>query len=134
MLQKLCAKYDNLADIDKVAAVSRKVESVKLVMQENVSMALRNVVKLESIQQAAEELQQQAGIFQKQSKDLKSKMWWKNMKMKLIIAFIVLAIIGIIVGVAVAYAKQNNIVFSKMESINRGKKRTVPPISREESL
>ena len=109
MLQKLCAKYDNLADIDKVAAVSRKVESVKLVMQENVSMALRNVVKLESIQQAAEELQQQAGIFQKQSKDLKNKMWWKNMKMKLIIAFIVLAIIGIIVGVAVAYAKQNNI-------------------------
>jgi hypothetical protein len=53
MLLKICQKYDNLAEVDKLAAVSKKVDSVKLVMQENVDMALQNCVKLESIEKAA---------------------------------------------------------------------------------
>jgi hypothetical protein len=78
------------------------VDSVKLVMQENVDLALQNCVKLENIERAAEELQQQAGVFKRNANELKNKMWWKNMKMKLIIGFIILAILGIIIGVAVA--------------------------------
>lgn len=53
LFDRICRKYDNLAEVDKLAAVSKKVESVKLTMQENVDMALRNCVKLESIEQAA---------------------------------------------------------------------------------
>jgi len=34
-------------------------------------------------------------------------MWWKDMKMKFIIAFIVLAILGIIIGV-IAYMVNSN--------------------------
>lgn len=107
LLQKVCVKYDNLAEVDKLAAVSRKVDAVKLVMQDNINVALQNCVKLESIEQTSEELQQQAGIFKKSANELKNKMWWKNMQMKLIIAFIVLAILGIIIGVSVAYSQQN---------------------------
>lgn len=55
MLQKICAKYDNLAEVDKLASVTRKVETVKLVMQENVDLALKNCVKLETIERAAGE-------------------------------------------------------------------------------
>jgi vesicle-associated membrane protein 4 len=76
-------------------------------MQDNIDVALRNCVKLESIEAQAEELQQQAGVFKKSAHELKNKMWWKNMKMWLIIAFIVLVILGIIIGVAVAYSKKN---------------------------
>lgn len=94
--------------MDKLAAVSRKVESVKLVMQDNVNVALQNCVKLESIEEVAEELQQQAGVFKRSANDLRKKMWWKNMRMKLIIGFLILAVLGIIIGVAVAYSKQNN--------------------------
>lgn len=53
LLPKLCAKYDNLEEVDKLASVTKKVESVKLVMQENVDIALQNCVKLEVIEQAA---------------------------------------------------------------------------------
>ena len=53
LLQKICQKYDNLAEVDKLAAVAKKVDSVKLVMQENVDIALQNCVKLESIERAA---------------------------------------------------------------------------------
>jgi hypothetical protein len=101
-----CQKYDNLAEVDKLAAVQKKVESVKLVMQENVDIALQNCVKLETIEKAAEELQQQAGVFKRNANELKKKMWWKNIKMKLIIATIILVILGIIIGVAVAMSKQ----------------------------
>jgi hypothetical protein len=54
---------------------------------------------------STEELQQQAGVFKKNANELKNKMWWKNMKMRLIIATIVLVILGIIIGIAVAMSK-----------------------------
>jgi hypothetical protein len=53
MFQKICQKYDNLAEVDKLASLSKKVDTVKLVMQENVDAALQNCVKLESIERAA---------------------------------------------------------------------------------
>jgi len=99
LLQKICQKYDNVADVDKLAAVQKKVDTVKLVMQENVDIALQNCVKLESIERAAEELQQQAGVFKRNANELKKKMWWKNIKMKLIIGAIILIILGIIIAV-----------------------------------
>ena len=79
-MQKICQKYDNLNEVDKLASVSLKVDSVKLVMQDNVDMALKNCVKLESIEQAAEQLQQQAGVFKRNAHELKKRMWWKNLK------------------------------------------------------
>jgi hypothetical protein len=53
LLSKLCKKYDNLNEVDKLASVAMKVDSIKLVMQDNVDMALQNCVKLESIEKAA---------------------------------------------------------------------------------
>jgi hypothetical protein len=101
MFLKICQKYDNIEEVDKLAALSKKVDAVKVVMQENVDMALRNCVKLENIERQAEELQQSAGVFKRGATDLKNKMWWKNIKMKLIIAAIILVILGIIIAVAV---------------------------------
>jgi hypothetical protein len=53
MLRKLCEKYDNLAEVDKLAAVMNKVDAVKLVLQENVQVALANCVALDNIEKAA---------------------------------------------------------------------------------
>jgi hypothetical protein len=107
LLQKICQKYDNLNEIDKLASVSLKVESVKLVMQDNVDLALQNCVKLESIEKAAEELQQQAGVFKRNAHELKKRMWWKNLKMKLIIGGIILVILGVIAGIIAYMVEQN---------------------------
>ena len=53
LFMKLCLKYDNLAEVDKIAAVGKKVETVKLVVSENVELALQICVKLETIEKAA---------------------------------------------------------------------------------
>lgn len=87
MLKQIAQKYDNVAEIDKLSAVQKKVDAVKLVMQENVDIALQNCVKLERIEQQAEELQQQAGVFKRNANELKKKMWWKNIKVSLILCF-----------------------------------------------
>ena len=101
VLTGVCSKYDDLASVDRMASVNKKVDTVKLVMQENVDMALQNCVKLEHIERAAEELQQQAGVFKHNAKELKKKMWWKKTKMQLLVAFLVLAVLGAIIAIIV---------------------------------
>eukprot|EP00286_Rhodomonas_abbreviata_P002507 CAMPEP_0181346076 /NCGR_PEP_ID=MMETSP1101-20121128/33121_1 /TAXON_ID=46948 /ORGANISM="Rhodomonas abbreviata, Strain Caron Lab Isolate" /LENGTH=222 /DNA_ID=CAMNT_0023458137 /DNA_START=38 /DNA_END=706 /DNA_ORIENTATION=- len=96
-LDKQCSSM--LLKLDKLASLERKVDTVKLVMQENVDAALQNCVKLESIEKAAEELQQQAGVFKRNANELKNKMWWKNMKMRLIIAAVIIVILGVIAAI-----------------------------------
>ena len=88
LLQKICVKYDNLEEVDKLHAVYKKVDTVKLVMQDNVDQALQNCVKLENIEKQAEELQQQAGVFKRNANELKKKMWWKNIKVSLSLSLI----------------------------------------------
>ena len=108
LLQKVFQKYDNVAEVDRLSQVNQKVENVKLVMQENVEMALANCVVLENIENMTEDLQNQAGMFQSNTHDLRRKMWWKNVKMKIILALIVIAILtAIIVPVALWLDGQN---------------------------
>lgn len=102
MMTILCKKYNDLEKVDKMAAVAKKVENVKIVMQDNVDAALQNCVKLENIERQAEELQMQAGVFKKNANELKNKIRCKEIRLKLIIATCVLAVLGAIIGI-IAY-------------------------------
>ena len=44
----------------------------------------------------------------KYNEELKNKMWWKNMRMKIMVGAFVLVLIGIIVGIAVGISNKNN--------------------------
>jgi len=106
LLQLICQKYDNVADVDSLASVTQKIDSVKLQMQENIDLALQNCVKLESIEKTTEDVQQQAGIFKRNALTLKHRMWCENMKVWLILGLVVLALLALVVGLAVFYAQQ----------------------------
>jgi hypothetical protein len=106
LLRKLCEKYDNLHEVDKLAAVINKVESVKLVLQENVQVALANCVTLDNIQQAAQDLQAHAGMFKKGATQLKKQMWWKNFRMKMLLGFVILVILLVIIIPIAVWAKR----------------------------
>jgi hypothetical protein len=55
LLRDMCMKYDNLDEIDKLASVTKKVEVVRMVMEENVRIALENACKIEAIQEKTSE-------------------------------------------------------------------------------
>ena len=52
--------------------------------------------RIEVIVDKTEDLQSQADQFRRQGRDLRNKMWWQNMKMKLLIAAAVLLLIIVI--------------------------------------
>ena len=116
--QRLCAQYDDLANVDSLHATLAKVETVKVVMQDSIELALQNCVSLEAIDQKADELQSQAGMFKSRAKTLRKQMWWKKCKMQMLIAFIILTIIGVIVVVILAYTGQ----FDKKKGKDKKKK------------
>lgn len=91
---------------NKVNEVNEKLDKVKVIMNDNIDLALQNCTKLETMELKSEELLQQAGVFKKSAKDIRNKLWWKNMRAKLIIATVVFIIIGIITAIFVVYTKQ----------------------------
>ena len=50
-MRKLCIKYNNPGDVDALAATHKKVTAAKIVMQENIQLALNNCVKIEHLEQ-----------------------------------------------------------------------------------
>lgn len=52
--------------------------------------------RIEVIVDKTEDLQSQADQFRRQGRDLRNKMWWQNMKMKLLIAAAVILLIIVI--------------------------------------
>lgn len=104
-LKSLALKYDDIELVDKLMKVQNKVNVVTLTMQNNIDVALQNCVKAEKIESDTEVLMQQAGIFKDRSRDLKLKMWWQNMKMRIMIVGVALIILGIVIGLAVAMSQ-----------------------------
>jgi vesicle-associated membrane protein 7 len=94
----LCTTLGNdYAAGDRVASVMREVESVKGVMSDNINHAMSNLESTEALNNATEEMRAQSSMFNKQAKTAKNKMWWKNMKLNLVVGLIAVAIIGYIV-------------------------------------
>ena len=106
LLTKIVNKYDDVRNVDQVSVVQRKVDKVQFQMQENIDQALSNCVKLEQIEKQSEDLQREAGVFRKGATDLKNKVRWEEIRLKLCIAFFVLAVLGAVIGVAVYMSEQ----------------------------
>ena len=64
---------------------------------QNIEKVLDRGEKLELLVDKTENLRYQADQFQKGGKALRNKMWWQNIKMKLLVALIVCIVIVIIV-------------------------------------
>ncbi|KDP20321.1 hypothetical protein JCGZ_06407 [Jatropha curcas] len=88
---------DHPEEISKLAKVKAQVSEVKGVMMENIEKVLDRGEKIELLVDKTENLRSQAQDFRQQGTKIKRKMWIENMKMKLIVFGIVLALILIIV-------------------------------------
>ena len=84
-----------------------KVNEVKNIMHENIERAAENCVKLESIDRRAEELMQDAAVFQTNARKLKRDMWWKNIKMWSLVLVPTTLLLAVIISIIYTY-NQNN--------------------------
>jgi len=88
---------DHPEEISKLAKVKAQVSEVKGVMMDNIEKVLDRGEKIELLVDKTENLRFQAQDFQKKGTELRRKMWFQNMKVKLIVLGIVVALILIIV-------------------------------------
>jgi ribosomal protein L14E/L6E/L27E len=101
-------RYENPANVDKLVAVSEKVEVVKTVMKDNINELLQNTEKLEDIEKKSELLNKQASDFSKGTKDLATKMFWKKWKMRLLIGGLITAVLILIIVPTAVSASQTS--------------------------
>ncbi|KAI9115162.1 hypothetical protein K1719_014175 [Acacia pycnantha] len=87
---------DHPEEISKLAKVKAQVSEVKGVMMENIEKVLDRGEKIELLVDKTENLRSQAQDFKAQGTKVKRKMWIQNMKMKLIVFGIVVALLLIL--------------------------------------
>uniref|UniRef100_A0A7S3F7G4 V-SNARE coiled-coil homology domain-containing protein n=1 Tax=Haptolina ericina TaxID=156174 RepID=A0A7S3F7G4_9EUKA len=98
VLQKQMDAFSRERDpnMDRVGRVQGEIEEVRQVMVENIDRVLERGEKIELLVDKAENLNQQAFKFRKQSTALKRAMWMKNLKLYALVAFILGVIVLII--------------------------------------
>ena len=86
--RELCTKNENLGS-DKISKIGSKIEEVKLVVEQNINRVLQNAEDLEAVETKSEILRQDAQQFQRRGENIKRALWWRNFKLKCIIALLV---------------------------------------------
>ncbi|XP_024008617.1 putative vesicle-associated membrane protein 726 isoform X3 [Eutrema salsugineum] len=87
---------DHPEEISKLAKVKAQVTEVKGVMMENIEKVLDRGEKIELLVDKTENLRSQAQAFRTQGTKMRRKMWLDNMKIKLVVFGIIVALILII--------------------------------------
>lgn len=84
------------ADSKKLQQTQAQVDEVVGIMRTNVEKVLERDQKLSELDDRADALQQGASQFEQQAGRLKRKFWWKDIKMCIILAVVVLILLFII--------------------------------------
>ncbi|KAH9603636.1 hypothetical protein KSS87_012451 [Heliosperma pusillum] len=88
---------DHPDEMNKLAKVQAQISEVKGVMMENIEKVLDRGEKIELLVDKTENLRSQAQDFRQQGTKIRRSMWLQNMKIKLIVLGIIIALILIIV-------------------------------------
>lgn len=97
LFRTLCDKYNTVENVDKVASVNMQVEEVKGVMQNNIQSVLRNQENIETLLDQTDTMKNEATGFQRSANRAKDKLWWKNVKLQIVIIALVLIFIALII-------------------------------------
>lgn len=93
---------------EKLIQVQEKIETIKSVMHDNITVAIGNTENLDKIAEQAENLKYSSHNFNDQAKKLKNNLWWKQIKLYIMIAVVFIIILSILVTVIVLYSQNNS--------------------------
>jgi vesicle-associated membrane protein 7 len=115
-LDKDCAKlfasiagtYDDRTKVDKLSEVMNQVDGVKTVMHNNIQVVLSNTEKMEVVEQKTNDLNEQAKVFRNTGRKLRRQMWWKNVKLTILLSVCAILVILIILAVLGVFKKSSS--------------------------
>lgn len=96
-------------EISKTAAVLKQVNDVKGIMVENIEKVLARGEKIEVLVEKTDDLRVQAQRFQKEGRNLRNKFWWQNLRMKIVLALVVV-LLAVIIFVLVCFSGGNSCI------------------------
>ena len=99
----------------KVQTVQQQVTEVKEIMMDNIEKVLDRGEKIEVLVDKTEALRFQADNFHKQGRALRNRMWWNNLKMKLILLAFVIGV-GVIIFCVFCFGGDKNCTAKKKKS------------------
>ncbi|XP_053326047.1 vesicle-associated membrane protein 4 [Spea bombifrons] len=82
---------------DKIRQVQNQVDEVIDVMQENITKVIERGERLDELQDKSESLSDNATAFSSRSRQLRRQMWWRDCKMKVIVAFVIILVLLVII-------------------------------------
>lgn len=97
---KMVMEQYNAHDQNKIGRVQAQVAEVKDIMQENIEKVLEREELIVSLVDKSEALSNSSDIFKHNSKKLKRALWWKNIKLLILIGFIIIVLIYVILAAA----------------------------------
>jgi len=93
---------------DKLLEVRGQISEVTEVMKENITKVIERGDKLDDLQEQSENLNNTANFFRQSSRRLQRNMWWREMKMRLILATVIMVILLIIFVPIIVRQTANN--------------------------
>jgi hypothetical protein len=91
---------------DKMDATRQKLDEVKLTMHKNIEVVIERGQKLEDLEEKAIDLELGATKFKDGSEALKKKMRWQYWRNVALIVLVVLALLGILIGIIYVSTKK----------------------------
>ncbi|GAB1220479.1 hypothetical protein ENUP19_0331G0002 [Entamoeba nuttalli] len=89
-------------------AINSDLEETQGLMQQNIQDMTRNIATAEELEGQTGDMVGHANDFRKASTDLKRTMWWKNMKLWLIIGGVVAVIVIVTIIIIIIIAKSGS--------------------------
>ncbi|KAI8810248.1 synaptobrevin, partial [Cladochytrium replicatum] len=83
---------------NKTVQVQRQVDEVVGIMQDNINKVMQRGEQLDTLQNKTEDLQNSSMQFRRGASRVRKQMWWKDMKMKLILGGVIAVIILVVIG------------------------------------
>ncbi|KAI5308886.1 hypothetical protein KEM55_004627 [Ascosphaera atra] len=99
-MRALLQKYNTQPPADSLASARREIDSVRDIMTENIEHVLERGERIDLLVDKTDRLGGNARDFRLRSRGLRRRMWWKNVKIMVMLAVLMLVIIWLFVGMA----------------------------------
>ncbi|KAJ3057325.1 Vesicle-associated membrane protein 2 [Rhizophlyctis rosea] len=100
----------NLQSNSRTSQVLNQAEEVVELSRQNIQKMLDRKDQLETIQDKTEAMADSADQFRKSAKEVRRKMWWQSVKMKIILGIILLVLLVVIVFIVLWQTGALNLV------------------------